>query len=285
MQEARSPPTTEAPLPGAPQKKRKQRSKKPKTSEKSTTQVHSAADIAAIVSGVPPGSVAPIPVGSDPDAAYLYNEEKAADDKIAKVLEKLKNPALPSKKHKKKKPKKPAVKPEDKAASATTALPPPTHEALEEVPPAPVEEDIWYKEQGIFHDFMPQCVEAQIMAAQIKTRGLARQIMGYTDAVINQAREYGAMVSRTLAESDEVSLERIEAFEAINMDLKKNLRTIGIGLENCALALYSLNTTSKALNSKHRALFRNIRSHLYNSYIFDANTPGSSLLLDPSVPQ
>jgi len=271
---ARPPAATEAPV--AVQKKRKQRSKRHTPSERGTALVHSAADIAAIVSGVPPGEYAPIPTLKESDSVYLYTEERAADDDIIKTLQAIRNPTKTPTAPAKKRRKNPK-----KAAPVVREPPPPR----EEVPPTVREDDVWYREQDIFHDFVPQSVEAQIMAAQAKTRELARHIASYADATINQLREFGAAVGRTIDENDEASLERLEAFDVINKNLRKNLKTISTGLENCASALYSLNTTSKGLNSKHRALFRNIRSHLYNSYIFDANTPGSSLLLDPSVPQ
>jgi len=287
-----------------PTKKRKPRTKKNKSSEKGTVPTHTAADLAAIVSGVPPGEFAPVPTQQETDAVYMYTDEKAGEDEIAKSLEKLKDP---SKKRKKKKVKR--IKKEVEEAKAREEplqplqpIPPVQREVSPQPLPLPLpqspiphqeppkDDDVWYKEQEIFHDFVPQSVEAQIMASQRRTRDLADMLTGLADVTMNQIKEFSIAVERTLPKDEgrETKLdvkEKVEELTKINKALRKNLRTIGTGLSNCASALYSLNTTSKAVNSKHRALFRNIRSHLYNSYIFDANTPGSSLLLDPSVPQ
>lgn len=286
-------------------KKRKPRTKKNKASEKGAVPTHTAADLAAIVSGVPPGEFAPVPTQQETDAVYMYTDEKVGDDEIAKSLEKFKDPSKKRKKKKVKRIKKAAaeeakVKEEHlqplhptpfvqrEASPHPLPLPLPQSPIPHQEPPK--DDDVWYREQEIFHDFVPQSVEAQIMASQRRTRDLADMLTGLADVTMNQIKEFSTAVERTLPkdEGDETRLdfkEKMEELTKINKALRKNLRTIGTGLSNCASALYSLNTTSKAVNSKHRALFRNIRSHLYNSYIFDANTPGSSLLLDPSVPQ
>lgn len=305
----------------------------------------SAREMAAIMSGVPPGEFAPIPKAGDTDATYMYNEPDSNDDEVAKALA-----SAPQRKRKHRSAGETPLggggaqaSPQQPQYSAQTEL---SQEPLVEAAPPPPQpmspaprpssaDDGWYREDGIFHDFTPLSVEAQTMAAHSKARELAATLSGFGDVTLNQVRSYAGLVKqvldpanesirglkarverelaelvesgeeiedakvrraapshkriracqKTLARLLEPSLAAVDELNKTSRLLKKNVATILNGINNCTAALLKLHQSSKQLSSKHRALFRNVTAHLHTSYVFNANTPGSSLLLDPSLPQ
>lgn len=166
---------------------------------------------------------------------------------------------------------------------ASSAAPPPTSHHQQQ-------RTDWLKEQEIFHNFVPQSVEAHIMFLNLATRTLCGDMQELAEAVTIPLRSYKTPAERIVTEAVE-SRRRLPEAEALvellsmTRDLHTNMAAFIKGMDKCTHALLALHKSVQELATKSHARMRNITAHTFNSIIFSANTPGSSLLTVPTVPQ
>lgn len=148
----------------------------------------------------------------------------------------------------------------------------------------------WLKEQEIFHNFVPQSVEAHIMFLHLTTRTLCGEMNKLAEAVTIPLRNYKAPAERIVSEAAashrglpeaEALVELLSLTRAMHADMAGFVK----GMDKCTRALLAIHKSVQELATKSHARMRNITAHTFNSYVFSANTPGSSLLTVPTVPQ
>lgn len=149
----------------------------------------------------------------------------------------------------------------------------------------------WLREQQIYHNFIPQSVEAHIMFLHMAIQELCKEMSGLTDQVTWPLREYKNAASRAIASDASPTDGRLPQIETLIEILghvsKMHGKMVSFGkrLDENTKALLALHQNIQELASKSRARMRNVTAHTFNSIIFSANTPGSSLLSSSTVPQ
>ena len=127
------------------------------------------------------------------------------------------------------------------------------------------------------------------MFLHLATTALCGEMNGLADGVTMPLRNYRSAAEKLVSEAHskrnlpeaEVLVELLSLARVMHTDMAGFIK----GMDRCTRALLALHNSVQELATKSRARMRNITAHTFNSYIFGANTPGSSLLTVPSVPQ